>query len=111
MVDGIRITTPLLKIIEAMLAEPTARYWGFDLMRATGLGSGTLYPAMARLENLEWLTSGWAEPQAPGKPARRYYQLTHHGTQSARIAKAEAAAQGRKVRLRDRPRPVLGDAV
>lgn len=110
MVDELRTTTPLLKLIEATLAEPTASYWGFDLMRATGLGSGTLYPLLARLENVKWMTSGWAEPEAPGKPPRRYYKLTQYGTEQARITRAEASERGRKVRLRNRPRPVLGDA-
>jgi PadR family transcriptional regulator PadR len=108
MAEDIRKTTPLLKIIEATVAEPTASYWGFDLMRATGLASGTLYPLLARLENLKWLTSGWAEPEAPGKPARRYYKLTQYGTEQARITRAEAAARGRRVRLRELPRPVFG---
>lgn len=110
MPEDLRVTGPLLKTIEAFLVEPTGKFWGFDLMKATGLGSGTLYPLLARLESLGWLDSGWSEPSEPGKPARRYYQLTTSGVENARITRAGAKLRGRHVGLRKRPQPELGSA-
>lgn len=87
--DGLRLTTPLLKLLEALLVDPAASYWGFELMKVTKLASGTMYPLLARLEGLGWLESGWDE-QATSGPRRRYYQLTRDGAVSARQALAEA---------------------
>ena len=56
--------------------------FGFDIVDATGLTAGSVYPALDRLEDLGYLRSSW-EPagtaQAEGRPARRYFQLTADG--------------------------------
>jgi len=55
---------------------------GFDIIDATGLPSGTVYPALRRLEGAECLTSQWeAEEEAgvKGRPPRCYYALTPTG--------------------------------
>lgn len=54
--------------------------YGFDIMDVTGLPSGTVYPALRRLERDAWLLSSWEDEQsAPQRPARRYYRLTRLG--------------------------------
>ncbi|HSU18647.1 MAG TPA: helix-turn-helix transcriptional regulator [Acidobacteriaceae bacterium] len=56
--------------------------FGFDIMDATGLPSGTVYPALRRLERDELVISRWeSEPDATAaqRPARRYYEITHSG--------------------------------
>jgi PadR family transcriptional regulator, regulatory protein PadR len=78
-----RITLPLLKVLDAMLAEPTQDHWGFELIKSTGLQSGTLYPLLARLESAGWLESGWEAQRTPGRPRRRYYRLTGVGAEAA----------------------------
>ena len=55
---------------------------GFDVVDATGLTAGSVYPALDRLEDLGFLKSSWehaATAQAEGRPARRYFQLTADG--------------------------------
>jgi DNA-binding PadR family transcriptional regulator len=53
---------------------------GFDIIDATGLPSGTVYPALRRLEGAGFLVSAWeAEEEAVGRPARCYYALTPDG--------------------------------
>lgn len=53
---------------------------GFDIMEATGLPSGTVYPALRRLEAAGCLTSEWEdESEADRRPARCYYALTPQG--------------------------------
>ena len=50
--------------------------FGLDVMEATGLPSGTVYPALRRLERDELVESKWEpeeEAAAKQRPARRYY--------------------------------------
>ena len=63
--------------------------FGFDIMAATGLTSGTVYPALDRLEQLGLLRSHWedeAEAHADGRPARRYFRLTAAGAKGLEVA-------------------------
>ena len=56
--------------------------FGFDIMDATGLPSGTIYPALRRLESLGFVTSSWEsddEARRAGRPRRRNYQLSKAG--------------------------------
>ena len=89
-----RLTVPVAKVLSALLAEPGAPRYGLDLMRFTGLSSGTLYPVLHRLQAAGWLVADWedVDPVAAGRPARRYYRLTGEGIRSARLALAELRA-------------------
>jgi DNA-binding PadR family transcriptional regulator len=72
--------------------------FGFDIMEVTGLPSGTIYPALRRLEALELVTSDWErdlKARKEGRPRRRYYQLTKTGTEQLREAEARFMAVGR----------------
>ena len=56
--------------------------YGFDVIETTGLASGTVYPALARLERDGFVRSAWEDEQAAhaeGRPARRYYRVTASG--------------------------------
>ena len=55
---------------------------GFDVMAATGLASGTVYPALRRLEEAGWLRSRWEEHRVARdelRPPRKYYEITESG--------------------------------
>ena len=53
---------------------------------------GTLYKALARLEEFGMLTSRWEDPAAAqGRPRRRLYELTCPGAEAADRALAEPA--------------------
>lgn len=70
--------------------------YGFDVMEATRLPSGTIYPALRRLEALGFVTSDWeadSGARKAGRPRRRYYALTKTG----RAQLAEAASRFRAV--------------
>jgi len=71
--------------------------FGFDIVDATGLTAGSVYPALDRLEDLGCLRSSWEAPelaQAEKRPPRRYFSLTAHG---ARVL-AEALDKHRTLR-------------
>ena len=56
--------------------------FGFDIMDATGLTSGTVYPALDKLESLGYVTSKWEDPKyarRDKRPPRRYFDLTDAG--------------------------------
>ena len=72
--------------------------FGFDIMEVTGLPSGTIYPALRRLEGLELVTSDWEKDdkaRKEGRPRRRYYELTRAGRQHLSEAEARYRAVGR----------------
>ncbi len=59
--------------------------YGFDIIEATGLTSGTIYPALDKLERLGLARSKWEDgrvAQREKRPTRRYYTITDRGTQT-----------------------------
>jgi len=56
--------------------------YGFDIMTITGLASGTVYPALRRLETADFVVSRWekaALAQTEQRPPRKYYEVTKLG--------------------------------
>jgi PadR family transcriptional regulator PadR len=56
--------------------------YGFDIIDNTGLPSGTVYPALRRLEELGYVDSKWEKheiAQRELRPPRKYYHLTRTG--------------------------------
>jgi PadR family transcriptional regulator PadR len=56
--------------------------YGFSIMEMTGLPSGTVYPAMRRLERDELIRSKWEQQSiadAEQRPPRKYYKVTPAG--------------------------------
>lgn len=69
--------------------------FGFDIMDVTGLPSGTVYPALRRLEasrlvRSDWEDDGSARQQA--RPRRRYYELTAAGRRMLTVAESRYRA-------------------
>ena len=63
-------------------ASDAGYVYGFSLMEATGLPSGTVYPAMRRLERDQLIRSQWEKQSiadAEQRPPRKYYRLTGAG--------------------------------
>ena len=76
-------------------AVPSGRQFGFDNMDATGLTSGTVYPALERLTARGLLTSTWedaAVAHREGRPTRRYFTLTALGATALKAALARYKA-------------------
>jgi DNA-binding PadR family transcriptional regulator len=94
------MTAPLQRVLRAFLEDPAAPRYGYDLMKAAGLPSGTLYPMLARLEDQKLVTSAWETPQTAGERPRRYYQLTGEGIQVARLELAQVSAGQQRAPVR-----------
>ena len=95
-VVGVKMTRPLERVLRAFLDDPAAPRYGYDLMKAASLKSGTLYPLLARLESQKLVTSAWETPEQAGQRPRKYYKLTGEGAQVGRLGLAhESAARQR----------------
>jgi PadR family transcriptional regulator len=96
-VEKMRVSRQMLKVLKIMVEKPTTSYSGAEIAREAGIGSGTLYPLLQRLENAGWLKSEWEDVKATevGRPRRRLYKLTGHGqTEAAReLAELQTTAR------------------
>ena len=83
---SVRLTRPTALVLVALARG--VRH-GFDLLDATGLPSGTVYPILRRLEGAGLVKSRWEAVQIArdeGRPPRRYYQLTGAGAEALQEA-------------------------
>ena len=71
-------------VLAAMSARPQSWRYGYDLLRETGLKSGTLYPLLVRLHDQGMLESEWHPSSQAGRPPRHAYRLTNSGLALAR---------------------------
>jgi DNA-binding PadR family transcriptional regulator len=83
---------PKLSHSAAMVLQAihAGQIYGFSVMEMTGLPSGTVYPAMRRLER-DGLISSKCEQQsiadAEQRPPRKYYRLTRAGRTTLEAAR------------------------
>lgn len=79
MASGAKLSHTAAIILQAIDA---GFVYGFSIMEMTGLPSGTVYPAMRRLERDALISSRWERQSiadAEQRPARKYYRLTAAG--------------------------------
>ena len=76
-----RLTKPTARVLRLLLDAADGRAYGLELMNDAGVGAGTLYPMLNRLETIGWLNGAWedVDPVEVGRPPRRYYTLTSQG--------------------------------
>jgi len=90
-----------LTTLHVLHAVAAGSRYGFDIMDATDLPSGTVYPALGRLERLGMLRGRWEDPRVARRekrPPRKYYQMTKPG-------KARLLEEARRIRELDRMLP------
>jgi DNA-binding PadR family transcriptional regulator len=77
-----RLSITTCSVLQAVIDGAS---YGFDVIDRTGLPSGTVYPALSRLERDGYVASAWeadAAAHAEGRPARRYYRATAPGVRA-----------------------------
>lgn len=87
MADAPRLSHTSAMILQAIGA---GYVYGYTVMEATGLPSGTVYPAMPRLERDQLIRSQWERQSiadAEQRPARKYYKLTRSGEKALEISR------------------------
>lgn len=95
-----------LEILDTALRLQRAgevRFHGFGLAQSMGepsdgrlIGHGTLYKALARLEEMGLLTSQWEHDPPDGRPRRRLYELTAAGVTATLAPRTEPAPATRR---------------
>jgi DNA-binding PadR family transcriptional regulator len=105
--QDLEITPRLAKLLRVFLEDPAQPRYGYDLMRLTGLKSGSLYPALVTLEKHGWLTAAKEDidPHVAGRPARRSYTIT---AEAAVAARTQLAVLSEAFRPPVPLRPALG---
>ena len=85
MPDGLRLSHNLAMILQTIGA---GHIYAYTILAATGLPSGTIYPALRRLEEEGFIHSLW-EPQPAGdtRPPRKTFQLTQAGDSALETAR------------------------
>jgi DNA-binding PadR family transcriptional regulator len=94
-VTDIRLTQATALIVRALAA---GHRHGFEIMEVSGLPSGTVYPALRRLERQRMVRSAWEaarDARDAGRPRRRVYTLTAAGEALASEAVGRLAEAGR----------------
>jgi len=91
------ITPKMATVLKVFLEDPSEPRYGFELMRRTGLSSGTVYIMLARMEEAGWLTSGKEDidPRSEGRPPRRHYTISGAAVAAARVQLAALSEQYR----------------
>ncbi|MEV6033640.1 PadR family transcriptional regulator [Nonomuraea sp. NPDC052116] len=83
-----RTTRDVLETLQAATSRNDATY-GLEICKVTGLGPGTVYPILTRLERVGWVRAYWAEDDTRG-PRRRMYELTGEGVSAIQAVEATA---------------------
>ena len=79
--------SPAAKLILHAMADGPVYVYGLRVIELTGLPSGTVYPAMRRLERDGLVQSHWEQQSIADveqRPLRKYYKLTRSGGQQVR---------------------------
>ncbi|WP_370381096.1 PadR family transcriptional regulator [Catenulispora sp. GAS73] len=100
----LRLTRTSRAVLQTLVEGFEDDLWGLRICHLTKLPSGTVYPLLARLEDLGWVTTHWendelSAPRTTG-PRRRFYRLTPDGLVAARASLAEQTTAAKTTQLR-----------
>lgn len=71
--------------LHVLQAIASGYVYGFEIMDATGLPSGTVYPVLSKLEESGYLKSRWEDARfarREKRPPRRSYEITGDGREA-----------------------------
>ena len=91
----LRMTYATAMVLQAL--DRGSRH-GFDVIDATGLRSGTVYPLLRRFEDAKLVRSKWeavAIARAENRPPRKYYELTESANPMLKAARGRFPAPAR----------------
>lgn len=86
---GKQLNVNALRVL-AGLYHSAERHYGLSLARTLGLGNGTLYPILDKLEDAGLIVGEWEDldPHAAGRRPRRFYTLTGEGVRTFEAERA-----------------------
>lgn len=88
-----------MTLITTLVLQAIARghRFGFEIVDITGYPTGTVYPALRRLEHAGFVRSEWEREQVASRgarPQRRYYEITAAGARAIEGALEPVRALG-----------------
>jgi PadR family transcriptional regulator PadR len=93
--DPVRVTAPLLDVLETLIAAHGHELHGWAIMKTSGRTGPTVYKVLDRLAALGWLSARWEDQVAePNRPRRRFDRLT-----------SDCAAKAAELLAARRPQP------
>jgi PadR family transcriptional regulator, regulatory protein PadR len=94
---GFRVTDATLDVLEVLL-DGNGELYGLKIAKAAGRPTGSVFPILARLEQMGWVTSEWesGDPAARG-PRRRFYRLSGVGWPGAHELLSQRRASSRSL--------------
>ena len=93
---GFRVTDATLDVLEVLL-EGDDQLYGLKIARAAGRPTGSVFPILARLEQVGWVTSEWESSDPASRGARRrFYRLSGLGSPGARELLGQRRASHRR---------------
>jgi PadR family transcriptional regulator, regulatory protein PadR len=106
--DSPKMSRTTLEVLAYFVEARDKPVYGNEIIKGTGLKSGTIYPILDRLEGAGWLTAEWEDidQSAEKRPRRRNYRLSGLGVGAAN---RELDAAARAI-FRSRLRPQVGGA-
>jgi PadR family transcriptional regulator PadR len=93
-----RRTYALVQVGLALMDDASARHWGYELSKRSGVRSPVMYRILQNMLDEGWLSDGWEEQARAGRakrPPRRYYELTDAGKIELGALIAEARRDAR----------------
>src|SRR5262245_36321336 len=83
-------------VLAELATNPRRDRHGYDLAKATGLASGTLYPILMRLEERGLLEARW---ELSDRRPRHVYRLTRAGIEAAEAARSSPTLAAREAQV------------
>lgn len=98
-----RISKQTVAVLRFFLETPDHPRFGAEISRATGIGVGTIYPLLTRLQNSGWIDikSEQGDPTHLGRPLRFFYSLTPLGIIASRQAVINSQIKYQPLRFLD----------
>ena len=107
-----KLSPQTLAVIKYMIDRPKADYYGLELIEATGMPAGTIYPILTRLEEVGWIGGEWEsfDRKDKGRRRRRYYVMTAAGKKDGKKYLADGIKELSRLGLLDPARPAAKKA-
>lgn len=94
-----RPSAQTIAVLAALAAEAGTWRYGYELVTALAMNSGSLYPILMRLAERGLLDARWQTDARPGRPPRHMYRLTAAGVDYALAWAAPPAPAPAQLRI------------
>ena len=90
-----KLTAPVTRVMDLLVtsARSGEQMWGLRVCECAGLGPGTVYPVLQRLQRAGRVTSYMERAKPSGRPPRRYYEVTATGRTEYAVARTAQRAR------------------